>query len=543
MYDKLINWKLFLEQRNETMEKYCKIIIEWKDNRENIKLLRDKINTSFTYDLQKLLDEYIKRDKQYEKLFKDYEKVIVEKGYNQNYKMQLYFVSISQKFYDLSRRLKDIENESKKYRKNRREITYSADGRKKYIHSSLLNEYNRLSEKKRQLLPEYTKLYHKFVSNNFDILKLETDSEDYCYRQYIELTKLVNELQLNCKIEKTQQLITSIQHSGDILSNPSEVVVSFKEITAVDSKKESKTGKGIHVVGHYPVLHYKVYKRRSYSKNVESDEKVIFYSQSASEYQKHTKIRKGFNEPTFVDKLKKIKSKLSNLVSDVKLSRDKHFEIIKSRKPKKKVKLSKKLANTAILVALSITTSLSAFGLSKLNNENSTNNDEISISYSNESPNDLIPLFDNFISRDNVKTESNVVTQTYQTGNDKRVDKEESTQDATQSNHQIIDEPLKINDNIVLENNEIYNNMYDAVYRTNGKKAYFSNDTKRYIKCIVLKYNEKILYLTSQDEIDDLISKKAEIVAVGTSAYNDEYEGFYPSQDVKVLYKDGGITR
>lgn len=92
----------------------------------------------------------------------------------------------------------------------------------------------------------------------------------------------------------------------------------------------------------------------------------------------------------------------------------------------------------------------------------------------------------------------------------------------------------------VSENAFIYTNMYDAYTNVNQIEPYYSSNTPRKVKAIILSLQDKLYYITNQDEYNNYLNSGAKPVAV-LSMIDDFTEGFYQIGDTNILGK--GTTR
>ena len=147
-------------------KEYNDILYLWKDVTKYLEQLRDRYRFNPSYELKKEINEYELQERDYYELFNEYQIELTKFDSNMDEKAEFYDIYCT--FIDLSNSIKDLENKSKKFGTKKmigtnRVETYNAEGRKKYIHEYLLQDYNELVYEKKKLLPRYRELYDKFI--------------------------------------------------------------------------------------------------------------------------------------------------------------------------------------------------------------------------------------------------------------------------------------------------------------------------------------------------------------------------------------------
>ena len=97
---------------------------------------------------------------------------------------------------------------------------------------------------------------------------------------------------------------------------------------------------------------------------------------------------------------------------------------------------------------------------------------------------------------------------------------------------------FEIGDTVTVQAEYIYDNVYDAMNRTNGYNPYFENSKEREVKGVFVELNNSYSYYENQEDIDAALSDGG-IVRSYVVGNSDGYEGAYNSLDVKSLQKVG----
>ena len=536
-----------------------------KDVTKYLEKLRDKYKKFPTYSLEKEIKEWELQEKDYFDLFNEYQCEMVKYGYDSNHAEKVEFIQLSDLFNKLTDEIKKIEKKSKKFgSKNEigtnRVETLNAEGRKKYIHEYLLNDYNSLVEQKKAILPKYRDLYKKYIDSSY--VELEEPEN-------LEEIDVVSSLDEGAKLEDKYFNNMTIDEKINYYKERINNILNAKNT----GKKVYITvyGKNYYVPKKYEYLlrdYLKEIKKLNELKN-ENESKVIISNDVDDNYDEIKSFIDEKSNNKFVisdvdriysvDDFEPLKVEFTNVSSDdrdiwsdsslipankdnkelavakpasiISLSdKDDESQIIKVKtvkKAKNKLGLKKKIIAAAAAIALAVTTAISVFALSNFGKKDN-HIDE-----------------DNSVSLENLVTKHPIDSLNDENIDNKDIDDNHSSIDSDDYNKkEIVAEndfkmSFRIGDNVnIKDNSYIYDNVYDAMNRTNGYNPYFENSKEREVKGVFVELNDSYSYYENQEDIDAALSDGG-IVRSYVVGNSDGYEGAYNSLDVKSLQKVG----
>lgn len=596
---------------SEIYNNYIESMELWKDVTKYLEELRDKYRICPTFSLKKEIKEWELQERDYFNLFNEYQQKMINKGFDYDYDEKVEFLNLYDLFEKLTDEIKLIENKSKKFG-SKKEIgtnrveTYNAEGRKKYIHEYLLNDYNSLVNQKKQILSRYKELYKKYI--DFDVISIDSnvdldqDTIIFDIDEGFELEKkYFNQMSIDEKIDYYKKRINSIINAkntgkkkyiivyGDKYYVPekyeylvrdylkeikklndskqnisenevnsdinvaSEIICSDKDenyneiISFVDSNQTEKDdNKVLNVDDNYNDI-ITIFD----SSQAEKDDNYILkgdfdiYSQDEIKSDVEFKIftedtsRDIWSDSSLISDDKKNNEEIEecmptsiikqeNISSLVPCPKNHEMIEVKSvKKPKKKLGLKKKLIAAAAAIAVAITTvftAMSAFAISSFNNKKEDTNSDIDNSKVYE---DIVPnipiddLHDKIVSNMNLDNNKSNIN-----------DFDSNVKTIVDSENNVVE--LEIGDAVNIQNNAyIYDDVYDAMNKTNGLEPYFDYDMDRNIKGFFVNCDGEYIYTENEMEVNRLLSNGGNIESVVVG----NYEGAYNYDDIKPKVK------
>ena len=192
-----------------------------------------------------------------------------------------------------------------------------------------------------------------------------------------------------------------------------------------------------------------------------------------------------------------------------------------------KLGLKKKLIAAAAAIAVAITTvftAMSAFAISSFNNKKEDTNSDIDNSKVYE---DIVPnipiddLHDKIVSNMNLDNNKSNIN-----------DFDSNVKTIVDSENNVVE--LEIGDAVNIQNNAyIYDDVYDAMNKTNGLEPYFDYDMDRNIKGFFVNCDGEYIYTENEMEVNRLLSNGGNIESVVVG----NYEGAYNYDDIKPKVK------
>lgn len=576
---------------------------QWKKMYEELKSIREEkeklYNNSTTEKNKQELDSWLQEENAYIKLLNQYtidiNKINEELDVysDEDYRREFALVSASVEFEDISRRMKEIENQSKKKLskiekdlerdllsmkfEDYGKICLSAEGRKKKILNEYVEEYKKLSERKYELSKTVKDGYNLIINGYYDekIIGKEKSSnlEDVEFEK-ISIEKIndtetfdLNDDEVIEKLEKRKEEIKKSSGRkmtftcyGEKVTVPrrlrSEYENCCRKIRDLKEKNVVKTEsskKEVIAVG-------KIEKDKNtseilrqrlidlYRENEESLKEYEFEQQNTKEKQEVGII------PSFKEDFNSTKPKGIVKYND-ELDED-YIMPITWRKSKNKARLKEKLKKSITVIVASIICTVSELGVSKLVKKDKK---------------DIVePKVDNIVS--NTIEETTDIEEATKTIENKI--KEDIRENTANQNITINDNEEKVtneqfteyaldNQFKVEENSEIYSDLYKASSKTDGQKMYYSVDDLRTIDGLGIEYNGNMLsfievagdenlyivkglgdnlYLTKDEansKIKELIDNGAVVKSVLSKDKTGDYEGFFSADNIEV----GGIHR
>ena len=576
---------------------------QWKKMYEELKSIREEkeklYNNSTTEKNKQELDSWLQEENAYIELLNQYtidiNKINEELDVysDEDYRREFALVSASVEFEDISRRMKEIENQSKKKLSKIEKdlerdllsmkfedyvkICLSAEGRKKKILNEYVEEYKKLSERKYELSKTVKDGYNLIINGYYDekIIGKEKSSnlEDVEFEK-ISIEKIndtetfdLNDDEVIEKLEKRKEEIKKSSGRkmtftcyGEKVTVPrrlrSEYENCCRKIRDLKEKNVVKTEsskKEVIAVG-------KIEKDKNtseilrqrlidlYRENEESLKEYEFEQQNTKEKQEVGII------PSFKEDFNSTKPKGIVKYND-ELDED-YIMPITWRKSKNKARLKEKLKKSITVIVASIICTVSALGVSKLVKKDKK---------------DIVePKVDNIVS--NTIEETTDIEEATKTIENKI--KEDIRENTANQNITINDNEEKVtneqfteyaldNQFKVEENSEIYSDLYKASSKTDGQKMYYSVDDLRTIDGLGIEYNGNMLsfievagdenlyivkglgdnlYLTKDEansKIKELIDNGAVVKSVLSKDKTGDYEGFFSADNIEV----GGIHR
>ena len=177
---------LFFENLHERINYNERIINKFNDLKcllRDLDICIEKLKSEYNCNpcllLKSKLDIYNDKRDKYVDMFNQYDKNIKKNKVLDYYNKDKDFLEIANNFNSIISSLKKIENDSKKLKcksifSGYMVEVYSSDGRKKYIHSSLIDEYERLFNLKKEILPlynvklsDYSNRYSEYYINDY----------------------------------------------------------------------------------------------------------------------------------------------------------------------------------------------------------------------------------------------------------------------------------------------------------------------------------------------------------------------------------------
>ncbi len=253
---------------------------------------------------------------------------------------------------------------------------------------------------------------------------------------------------------------------------------------------------------------------------------------------------------------------INNSENDVK----RNVKVVNKKKSKNKVSLKKNILKRSIALLMGITASLSGYFYCKENIMEKSNDDFINNSYVVSSCNRSIIDDDSCESlflgglnpKDKIEDEKvnevndkiydsksglkssllKVEKSIINNKNDIVINSNEKNSNIEISSNEIVNYYYEIGEKVVIDNDsEIYGNCYDAMNNKNGMDPYYSYEYDRTITGICLNYNDCVIYLDNNDEINNYINDGASVVSYSTMVDNGICEGFYCADDIKIMVK------
>ena len=198
---------------------------------------------------------------------------------------------------------------------------------------------------------------------------------------------------------------------------------------------------------------------------------------------------------------------------------DNVFKVVKTRKPKNKIVLSKKVATLSLSLVLLLSSTASAIMQNLKANDNE------------------IAQQPSFTSNDTVFTnDSNKMI------TDDQNNENEKSNDSVQTNNiQEKETFISIDDVVTVKADYIYTDVYSAKDKVNGLNPYFKNNKQRNVKGVLFTLDGKNIYCTTRDEIKDTIAAGgiAESYVVGDE---NGFEGAYNAEDVVFVESADGCV-
>lgn len=342
-------------------------------------------------------------------------------------------------------------------------------------------------------------------------------SEEALYNEF----KLNGDVQFN-KIDQTisnQELLDSNDHSliyHKFLDSWSQSVNEVASTIPDDVKDNNEIGQ--------EVTYVPLNGNTNFNYAFSFDSEPTINSQSFRKKKKLSDLFAGFSFPTFI-KSHPINKKLNDR---------KIFNIEKIRKPKNKKKIKKNLIKVLVSVLAGITIFSNCNILLGSESENFGNDFQVNYSILNQlnenlrnnsmkqsiNKNDIIDETE----KDIVKENGNAV---------KNNDSDEETRDKKKDMEIFNDGNVYIDDKITIEDgSKIYVNIYNASKEEKGLNADISSNKVRNVSMVGVELDGNIIYSCSNDEIESLLEKGANIMAVGVTNDQNVYEGFYNINDV-----------
>ena len=271
------------------------------------------------------------------------------------------------------------------------------------------------------------------------------------------------------------------------------------------------------------------------------------------EYNEVTPVAQEITEPVLMsDKLSK-RERLFKKIQSIgcKISERVDERIVKVNNRKNKVKVRHSGIKMLMSVTLSLVTTVSLYGFSRMKPVASDNGSNLTYSASAD---DVINLNKNISLFEKVQTTNNYsISNSWENKEDTSVSASVTTCEKTvvkeksrfkkmfskffnelqsKNNVQQVDNGVNLGDEIVLEKGtKVYDNVYSSIDKSNGYDTYYSNDMYRRVNYVALNYDDNIIFSNDSNEINYYKSKGAQVVSVCTD------DGFYNVNDVKVKVK------
>lgn len=543
------------------------------------------------------LDSWLQEENAYIELLNEYTTDInkineeLEVYSDEDYRREFALVSASVEFQDISKRMKEIEYQSKKKLSKIKKdlerkllsmkfddygkICLNAEGRKKNILNEYVQEYEMLSNRKRSLSKTVTEGYNLIINGYYDqkiidkekvnnvenIESTQFSEERNSDNETFELTdeELIDKLEkrkeeikkssgrkmtfkcygekvtvprrLRSEYENCCKKIANLKRKNTVQNEPPK-----KEVIAVGKIQKSKDESEI--------LRQRLIEL--YRENQESLRKYEIEQQEQQKIENSSNFEDEFNPTKSKDTvLYKNEGLVNNNEQEL---NDDPVKLVTFRKSKNKAKLKSKIKKAAAVIAAGIICFMSTLGISKLFNKNY----------------DVVePKIDNIATEVVEETESiedatKKVEEKIKQDIEQNTTKQETTNVESKTNYYDFDTSFKVE-----ENSPIYTDMYKAADKVDGQKMYYSVDDLRTIDGLGIEYNGNMLsfievagdenlyivkglgdnlYLTKDEanaKIKELIDNGAVVKSVLSKSNINEYEGFFSADNIEV----GGIHR
>ena len=575
MNNKLEIFKNEVKCYGDLYTKYIDSMNLWKDDTKYLEKLRDKYRVCPTYSLEKEIKEWESKEKDNFVLFSKYQCEMLKNGFDGNYAEKVEFIKLSDFFDKLNEEIKLIEKKSKKFgSKNEigtnRVETMNAEGRKKYIHEYLLDDYNSLINQKKKILPKYKELYKKYIDSSYvelekseslneidvissadeglkleekyfndmtiderinyykerinNILKAKNTGKkvyitvygekyyvpkkyEYLLRDYLKEIKKLNE----CKNESISESISANIINKDKDENYDEIK-SF-----IDEKSDKKfVMKGVNKS--YTLDDFEPLKVEFTDVSSTPDDRDIWSDSSLIPGNKKAKTVEVVKPTNIIDE--------SSVITNNDYKNNKKIVVKSVKKSKNKLGLKKKIIAAAAIIGLALTTAISGFALfGKKNNDvvkdksNSIISQDLFLKYPIDNLRDKV-IEDNKDNVSDIQKKDYIIEQEIVSNNNNNNNNNKSV--------------FRIGDTVNVKNNSyIYDNVYDAMNNTNGLNPYFDSSMNRNITGLFIKFNDEYVYTENQNNVDEYISNGGVIKSVVVG----NYEGAYNFNDVKLKVK------
>ena len=166
LQERVNSYGVMLEERKKVLNEFTELTNLLNELRKKKNELINKYNIIPTPSLKNKIEECNTKEVEYLELINECAKRINELSIANNYEKDKEFLDIARQFYRINTRLKEIERLSKKLKdKSTQSMVQVINiyGRKKYIDSSLLFEYQEFLKIARVVFPSYYKGYREYT--------------------------------------------------------------------------------------------------------------------------------------------------------------------------------------------------------------------------------------------------------------------------------------------------------------------------------------------------------------------------------------------